>query len=475
MPRLLHRRLLFRPICSATSTASSNLSSPDPATICDLASRQDWSCLKTLISASAATPADVVASFLRLILECPSSSATALCFSRWSQSHYRVPLELHLHCRLILALAADKLYPQIRSEFHYLTISGTHSAISILHMLSVSAEPSRRRYDCLSILADMLLLALVNNSKFDSAIEVFYRTGDYGKATDVLNSIKSWGFSPSIVSYNTLIDGHCKNGGAGKLYKADSILKEMVASNIRPSVITFNILINGYCKDGNSSFAMRFLDEMKRQGLSPNVVTYSSLINGLCCEDKLGEALELLTEMQDYNLNPYVVIFNAIINGLCKKGNMEKAKGFLDVISENNLLPNVITYNTLIDGCCRAGKLAKAVKLLDEMLEMGVKPSHLTYNTLIEAFCKKGNLSAAYNMKIRMERSGKRANVPTYNIFINYFCGIGKMEKADELLNKILEKGLLPNRVTYGMIKDEMIDKGYVPNIDGHLCSSRSA
>ncbi|KAG0491099.1 hypothetical protein HPP92_007962 [Vanilla planifolia] len=59
---------------------------------------------------------------------------------------------------------------------------------------------------------------------------------------------------------------------AGKLHQADNLLKKMVSAGIYPNVVTFNTIMDGFCKDGNSSAAMRFLDEMKRQDLSPNVV-----------------------------------------------------------------------------------------------------------------------------------------------------------------------------------------------------------
>lgn len=68
-----------------------------------------------------------------------------------------------------------------------------------------------------------------------------------------------------------------------------------------------------------------------------------------------------------------------------------------------------------------------------------------------------------------MEKEGKWANVVTYNVLIKGFCRAGKLEDANRLLNEMLEKGLNPNRVTYDIVRMEMLDKGFIPDIEGHL------
>jgi len=68
-----------------------------------------------------------------------------------------------------------------------------------------------------------------------------------------------------------------------------------------------------------------------------------------------------------------------------------------------------------------------------------------------------------------MEKEGKRANVAIYNLLIEGFCSTGKLEDASRLLNEMLEKGLNPNRTTYDIVRLEMLDKGFIPDIEGHL------
>ncbi|KAF4373962.1 hypothetical protein F8388_007868 [Cannabis sativa] len=68
-----------------------------------------------------------------------------------------------------------------------------------------------------------------------------------------------------------------------------------------------------------------------------------------------------------------------------------------------------------------------------------------------------------------MEKDGKRANIVTYNLLIKGYCEKGMLEDANRLLNEMLEKGLVPNRITYDVVREEMLEKGFCPDIAGHL------
>ncbi|KAM1442637.1 hypothetical protein FF1_010275 [Malus domestica] len=87
------------------------------------------------------------------------------------------------------------------------------------------------------------------------------KVGKLDKAKDVANDTKAWGISPNVVAYKTLIDGLCKMGGLGKMYKVDAVLTEMVSNNVRPSQL---------------DEAGGLLDEVLGLGVKPNVVTYNA-------------------------------------------------------------------------------------------------------------------------------------------------------------------------------------------------------
>ncbi|KAI4331820.1 hypothetical protein L6164_016775 [Bauhinia variegata] len=185
----------------------------------------------------------------------------------------------------------------------------------------------------------------------------------------------------------------------------------------------------------------------------------------------MEEAFALRNSMLDEGIFPDVSTYNCLIAGLCRNENIRVAKELLNEMEDKGLRADLITYNILIGGWCKLKESRQAEKLLTEMFNMGVKPNHVTYNTLMHGYCMEGNLKAALNVRTQMETGGKRANVVTYNVLIKGFCEMGKLEVANDLLNEMLEKGLVPNRTTYDIIRVEMMEKGFIPDIEGHLCS----
>ncbi|KAF4354011.1 hypothetical protein F8388_009903 [Cannabis sativa] len=326
----------------------------------------------------------------------------------------------------------------------------------------------------------------VNLYTFNIVIKGLSKVGKLNKARDLINDMKAFGILPNVITYNTVMHGYCKMGKSGMMYKADAVLKEMIANKISPCPITYNILIDGFCKDENVLAALKVFEEMKRQGLKPDDITYNTLINGLCTEGKLEEACALRDEMVGFSLKPNVITYNAFINGFCKKKMVKEAVELFDDIISQGLSPDVITFNTLIDTYCRNGMMDKAFFLLSTMLEKGIFPNVSTYNSLIACFCRQGNMEKARQLLDDMQKKdlkadfitysilmdglyGKRANIVTYNLLIKGYCEKGMLEDANRLLNEMLEKGLVPNRITYDVVREEMLEKGFCPDIAGHL------
>ncbi|KAL6227057.1 hypothetical protein ACLB2K_001016 [Fragaria x ananassa] len=357
---------------------------------------------------------------------------------------------------------------------------------------------------------------------FNIVINGLCKVGKLNKAKDVMDDMKAWGVAPNVVTYNTIIGGYYKLGGLGKMHKADAMLKEMVLmpyddvaaafkvfeemrrEGLKPNVVTYNSLINGLCCDGRLEEACGLRDEMLGLGLKPEIATYNALINGFCKKKMLKEARELFDTICERGLVANVITFNTLIDGYCKnemeeeayalhnmmierrvfpntstfncliagsltKGNIETAKKFLQQMEAKGVKADCITYDIRIDALCQDGEPRKAERLLNEMFTKGLSPRHVTYNTLMDGYCREGNLKAALNLRARMEKEGKRANIATYNVLIKGYCMQDKLVDANELLNEMLEKGLIPNRTTYEIVKVEMMDKGFVPDIDGHL------
>ncbi|XP_006417529.2 pentatricopeptide repeat-containing protein At1g09820 [Eutrema salsugineum] len=581
---------LRRPCSSSASIAGSHCPpryGVDVAVIADLIEKQHWSKLGVHVK-------DINPNELFQQLIC-SELDPDLClrYYTWSVKNRDTSVSLELTFRLLHSLANAKRYSKIRSFLDGFVRKGSdHSVHSIFHAISMCDNVCVN-----SIIADMLILAYANNSRFELGFEAFKLSGYYGyklsalsckplmvsllkenrfadvdyvhkemirrkiqpnlftfnivinalcktgkmnKAKDVMEDMKVYGFSPNVVSYNTIIDGYCKLGGIGKMYKADAVLKEMVENNVSPNLTTFNILIDGFWKDDNYSGSMKVFKEMLDQDMMPNVITYNTLINGLCSGGKVSEAVGMHDKMVSAGVQPNLITYNSLINGFCKNNMLKEALDMLESVKGRGIVlsaktynmiidaycksgkiedgfalkeemerggiaPNVETYNCLIGGLCRNDNIEAATKLFDQLTrkglpdlvtyhilmdgycskgesrkaamllkegisKMGLKPRHLTYNILMKGYCKEGNLKAAANVRKQMEKERRlRMNVASYNVLLQGYSQKGKLEDANRLLNEMLENGLVPNRITYEIVKAEMVDKGFVPDIEGHL------
>uniref|UniRef100_A0A2N9F826 Pentacotripeptide-repeat region of PRORP domain-containing protein n=1 Tax=Fagus sylvatica TaxID=28930 RepID=A0A2N9F826_FAGSY len=309
-----------------------------------------------------------------------------------------------------------------------------------------STTCSAQRLTRSSLSVDMLVLAYVRNRKTHLGFEVFKRAGDYG-------------FRLSVFSCNPLLSDLVKKSEIGDV---EFVYKEIRRRRIEPNVITFNVVVNGLCKVGKLNKAGDVIEDMKSWGVSPNVVTvgkmykadsilkemvankvcpnevtYNILIHGFCKDENLSAAKKVFEEMQRQGLRANVITYNSLINGLCCDEKLDEAIGLRDEMLGSGVKPNVITYKWVLEGESR-----KAARLLNEIFKVGLSPSHVTYNTLMDGYCMEGNLKAALN---------------------------GKLEEANRLLNEMLERGLIPNRTTYEVVREEMMEKGFVPDIEGHL------
>ncbi|XP_031249319.1 pentatricopeptide repeat-containing protein At5g41170, mitochondrial-like [Pistacia vera] len=226
-------------------------------------------------------------------------------------------------------------------------------------------------------------------------------------------------FYPDAATFTCLINGFCMEH---KIKKAIELLRKMGSFGCTPNVITFGTLITGLRRTGNITIALQFFEEMVNgnvdlvsltRGIKPNVVAYNTLIYGLCNTSNWEEAKTLFMEMLDEGVQLDVLTFNMIIDDLCKNTKMNETNGLLQLMINRGVHPNTITYSTILASYFLASIIDDARKLFDSMASKGCEP-----------------------------------NVVSYNIFMDGLCLANKIDDAKELFASMLNKGCMPNVVT---------------------------
>ncbi|KAK6925539.1 Pentatricopeptide repeat [Dillenia turbinata] len=280
------------------------------------------------------------------------------------------------------------------------------------------------------------------------------------------------GVFPDTVTYNTLINAHCRKG---LMKEAFELMNSMLDKGLKPGVYTYNAIINGLCKNGNHTRAREVLGEMLQSGLFPDIATYNIWVLDCCRRAKISEEGQLFAEMSCLNIFPDLISYSSLIGLLSRKGHLdrtlaycrdmkhaglglmcEEAMKMRDEMIEQGCSMDVVTYNTLLNGLCNERLLCDATLLFDEIVEKGISPYFCTYSALIHGYCEDGNMDKALSFFQMMNERDIKSDTVTYGMLLDGFCKSGKMEKAYKLWGGVADAFRL---------WDEMVEKGIGPGL----------
>ena len=99
---------------------------------------------------------------------------------------------------------------------------------------------------------------------------------DYSSGIDSTVGIIVEKYKPSLVLYNTLMNGY---GLVGDLQSAANLYHEMIQNSVLPAVTTFNILMSAHVRVNDLKGAMSWYDTMIQSSVEPSLVTFNILIH----------------------------------------------------------------------------------------------------------------------------------------------------------------------------------------------------
>ncbi|OMO69549.1 hypothetical protein CCACVL1_19432, partial [Corchorus capsularis] len=279
---------------------------------------------------------------------------------------------------------------------------------------------------------------------FNSLIRSYGKAGLFQESIQVFQTMKSIGVSPSVVSFNNLLQILLRRG---RTSMAKNVFDEMLSTyGVNPDVYTFNILIRGFCLNSMVDEGFRLFKEMEQFKCDPDIVTYNTIVDGLCRVGKVGIARNVVKGMskKSLDLNPGVVTYTTLVRGYCMKQEVDEALFVFQEMISQGLKPNKITYNTLIKGLCEVHRYDKIKDIFEGMGEDGrFIPDTCTFNTLINAHCNAGNLEEALNSFKRVSELNVLPDSATYSVIIRTLCQRGDFDKAEEFFDELAEKEIL--------------------------------
>jgi len=250
----------------------------------------------------------------------------------------------------------------------------TEGAYELIHQMR-DDESCRKSLN--SVIYCSVLKGFCREKKFERVWQVY----------EEINEIPN--IELSVVTCNTVIDACAR---CGRMESLPRILEDMKKSRVKPNIITYSTMLKGHCQNGDIQTGFLILEQMKKDAhLKPDEIMYNSLLDGCAQNNMIEEGLSLLEEMQTAGVPPSNFTLSLLVKLMNRARKLDQAFALVESITKKyNFRPNVHVYTNLIQACVSNQSLTRAMSLLEQMLRDRVAPESRTYAILMRASMTKG-------------------------------------------------------------------------------------
>merc|ERR1719388_747990 len=158
----------------------------------------------------------------------------------------------------------------------------------------------------------------------------------------------------NTIIYSTLIKGYAiAKDSVGAL----NCFETMKAGGFTPNIVTVNTLLDACHRAGATQSARKLYEQIGDLQLEPDRITFATMIKGFARHGCADEAVAMLEEMESKSLWPDHSIYNVIIDAAT-----QQAEG---------PAPDAKAYEKLIFGCMRQQSADRAAELLLDACGVG--------------------------------------------------------------------------------------------------------
>lgn len=163
--------------------------------------------------------------------------------------------------------------------------------------------------------------------------------------------------------------------------------------------------------------------------------------------------------MSRSGVDPTVPLIVTAVHRLAYRGDFEGARCLIDKMPEFGCAASVVVYTAMLDGMLAFGQVDAAVGLLEEMeggrLGAGCVPNVVSYTCLAKCLCRKGRMVEALSVLDRMVARGVMPNRVFVRTLIDGFCaarGAGLLSKAYDVVERLVVDGTLSSGQCYNVL-----------------------
>ncbi|KAK4601764.1 hypothetical protein RGQ29_011050 [Quercus rubra] len=329
----------------------------------------------------------------------------------------------------------------------------------------------------------------------NSLLAMYMNCGEKEEARRVFDGM----WEPSVVSWNTMINGYVRNGCAKEammvfswmmdvgaepdcatmvsVLPACGYLKDLVLGRkvhalveekgLGKKIAAKNALVDMYAKCGSMDEARLVVDKMGER----DVVTWTTMINGYILNGDARSALALCQLMQFDGVRPNSVSIASLLSACGSLCSLEYGKCFhgwairqrveSDVIVETALIDmyakckkiylslrvfakttkkRTVPWNAILSGYIHNGLAREATEYFKQMLMEALQPNDATLNSLLPAYSILADLQQATNIHCYLVISGFLSSTEVATGLIDIYSKCGSLESAHKIFSGVPEK-----------------------------------
>ncbi|KAJ7930096.1 hypothetical protein B0H13DRAFT_1595701 [Mycena leptocephala] len=366
----------------------------------------------------------------------------------------------HIPLHLVRALARDDLY--IDAHTLYSSVQQEHSYDYLFTGLYLYAhegqeEPAIEYFDRISaagwrnpkvVLQLMYVYAVQGQTqKTLQVFQEFFPEDENGVPTN----------SPLVEHFAVGIFAHAQRGDFGG---AVPWLEALHKVGLQPEIYVFTTILKSFALRGDLDSIAALLDEMRTSGCPPNVVTYTTVMTLLAHRKDPASTEAIYTRALKDGIVPDSMMIATVMNAHIEAGSWKGViRAFDFVRSSPHMKLTIGIYNLLLKAYLQIGAPFRIVSRIFNHLErLRVRPDAYTFALLIQSACDSRQMDAASEIFTEMEKlaehwgSSRHITTWTMTIIMAGFLRRGDHERAMAVYEDMVQRGLKPTAVTYGVI-----------------------
>merc|ERR1719359_199127 len=132
-----------------------------------------------------------------------------------------------------------------------------------------------------------------------------------------------------------------------------TITEDMKLYGAKPNIITYSTMLKGHCQNGDMQASFKIMEQLRKDPeFKPDEIMYNSLLDGCAQNNLVNEGLRLLEEMQAEQVWPSNFTLSVLVKLMSRARRLDQAFSLVeDLTTKYKIRPNVYVYTNLIQAC----------------------------------------------------------------------------------------------------------------------------